>query len=35
MPALRALDTPGLAATLMAAFGLWRAPRAIPLSVEA
>ncbi|MBK6703447.1 MAG: lysozyme [Caulobacteraceae bacterium] len=30
-----ALGTPGLAATLMAAFGLWRAPRAIPVSVEA
>lgn len=29
-----ALGTPGLAATLMAAFGLWRAPRVAPVSVE-
>jgi hypothetical protein len=30
-----ALSTPGLAAVLMAAFGLWRTPRVKPLSVEA
>ena len=30
-----ALCTPGLAAVLMAAYGLWRAPRVKPVSVEA
>jgi hypothetical protein len=30
-----ALGTPGLAAVLMAAFGLWRTPRPKPIPVEA